>query len=134
MGRGGAVCTPRSPHAQVALNQPPQTVGVASTLGTGILHGCSGSGHLLGVMPALAMPSWNVAATYLVSFGVGTMAAMSIFTGIVGELSSQMSERLNDPRTPGRLALASSLFALLMGTIWTGRAVATFLPRRALLA
>jgi len=115
---------------EVALNQQPQSVGLASTLGTGILHGCSGSGHLLGVMPALAMPSWSIATTYLVMFGAGTMLAMSIFTAVVGELSSQMSDRLDDPRTPGRLALGSSLFALLMGTIWTARAITSFLPRR----
>ena len=117
---------------EAALNQQPQTVGVVSTLGTGILHGCSGSGHLLGVMPALAMPSWTVATTYLVMFGVGTMLAMSIFTSVVGELSSQMSDRLDDPRTPGRLAFASSLFALCMGTLWTGRAMVSFLPARLL--
>lgn len=107
---------------EVAMAQPRQEVSVASTLGTGVLHGCSGSGHLLGVMPALAMPNWRIATTYLVSFGLGTMAAMSIFTAVVGELSSQMSEYLDDPRTPGRLALASSVFALTMGTIWTIKA------------
>ena len=100
--------------------------GVVSTLATGILHGCSGSGHLLGVMPALTMPSWRIATTYLVSFGAGTALAMSIFTAVVGEVSLRMSEMLDDPRTPGRLALASSIFALLMGTIWTGKAVASF--------
>ena len=119
---------------QVAMNQPPQAAGTIATLGTGILHGCSGSGHLLGVMPALAMPSWKVAVTYLCMFGIGTMVAMSFFTAVVGELSSQMSERLNDPRTPGRLALVSSLFALTMGTVWTARAVLQFLPRRLALA
>ncbi len=60
---------------------------------------------------------------------MGTAAAQ-----VVGELSSQMSERLDDPRTPGRLAFTSSLFALVMGTLWTGRAVASFLPRRLLFA
>ena len=54
------------------------------------------------------------------------MAAMSIFTGVVGELSLRMSERLDDPRTPGRLALASSLFAVVMGSLWTGKAIASF--------
>ena len=78
------------------MNQPAQRVGLLSTLGTGILHGCSGSGHLLGVMPALAMPSWSIAATYLVMFGLGTMVAMSIFTAVVGELSSQVRP-LNTP-------------------------------------
>ena len=116
------------------MNQEPVAASIPATLGTGILHGCSGSGHLLGVMPALAMPSWSIAATYLIMFGVGTMAAMSIFTAVVGELSSQMSERLEDPRTPGRLALASSLFALIMGAVWTCRALLTLLPRRLALA
>lgn len=69
------------------------------------------------------------------------MLAMSIFTAVVGELSSQMSEKLDDPRTPGRLALASSLFALTMGTVWTLKAITSitlpaavlrFLARRGL--
>jgi hypothetical protein len=107
---------------EVALAQPAKVPSTLSTLGTGILHGCSGSGHLLGVLPALTMPSWRIATTYLVAFGVGTMIAMSIFTAVVGELSSKMSEKLDDPRTPGRLALASSLFALAMGTAWTVKA------------
>ena len=111
---------------EVALSQPPKAQTIVSTLLTGILHGCSGSGHLLGVMPALTMPTWRVAATYLVSFGLGTMAAMSLFTGVVGELSSRMSDLLDDPRTPGRLALASSVFAVLMGSAWTGKALASF--------
>ena len=110
---------------EVALSQPPRAQSIVSTLCTGILHGCSGSGHLLGVMPALTMPSWRIATTYLVAFGLGTMIAMSIFTGIVGELSSRMSTALDDPRTPGRLALGSSVFALLMGSLWTGKAVTT---------
>lgn len=114
-----------SSSLKVGLSEAPNILSVWATLGTGILHGCSGSGHLLGVMPALAMPSWIVASTYLISFGFGTMFAMSIFTALVGELSTQMSERLNDPSTPGRLALASSLFALVMGSVWTGRALAT---------
>jgi sulfite exporter TauE/SafE len=108
---------------EVALAQPARAPSVLSTLLTGILHGCSGSGHLLGVLPALTMPSWRTATTYLVAFGLGTMAAMSIFTAVVGEISSQMSERLEDPSTPGKLAFASSLFALVMGTLWTGKAL-----------
>jgi hypothetical protein len=68
---------------------------VPSTLITGILHGCTGTGHLLGVMPALAMPSWLCACAYLTSFGLGTMVAMSLFTAIVGEASAQLSTRLN---------------------------------------
>ena len=96
---------------------------VASTLATGVLHGCSGSGHLLGVMPALAMPSWACATAYLVAFGGGTMVAMSLFTALAGEASVQMGERMQQPDVPAKLALFSSAFALLMGTLWTLRAL-----------
>ena len=161
-----------------------------STLITGILHGCTGTGHLLGVMPALAMPSWLCACAYLTSFGLGTMVAMSLFTAIVGEASAQLSTRLNQhgravktpplqrlrlldlaavhgrtplrggsgrldpppggeagppglalaaattvadstalaypPRRdlPAKMAMASSIFALVMGSVWTARACA----------
>eukprot|EP00324_Dicrateria_rotunda_P007963 CAMPEP_0206173078 /NCGR_PEP_ID=MMETSP1474-20131121/47701_1 /ASSEMBLY_ACC=CAM_ASM_001110 /TAXON_ID=97495 /ORGANISM="Imantonia sp., Strain RCC918" /LENGTH=262 /DNA_ID=CAMNT_0053581651 /DNA_START=223 /DNA_END=1011 /DNA_ORIENTATION=+ len=113
-------------NLEVALAQPAvETVGVGSTLLTGILHGCSGSGHLLGVLPALAMPSWSCASTYLVSFGLGTMLAMSLFTALVGEASVQMGERLNTPDVPAKMALASSIFAIVIGSLWSLRAAVT---------
>eukprot|EP00908_Phaeocystis_cordata_P008716 Transcript_19412.p3 GENE.Transcript_19412~~Transcript_19412.p3 ORF type:complete len:164 (-),score=59.12 Transcript_19412:327-818(-) len=101
-----------------------QAQSVPSTLITGILHGCTGTGHLLGVMPALAMPSWLCASAYLTSFGLGTMIAMSLFTAVVGEASAQMSARLNQRDLPAKLAMASSIFALIMGFVWTSRACA----------
>lgn len=104
--------------SDVAVDAP----GIMSTLGTGILHGCSGSGHLLGVMPALAMPTWVCAAAYLGCFGLGTMIAMALFTGAVGEASVQMGERLNQPDVPAKLSMLTSLFALTMGALWTLRA------------
>lgn len=118
---------------EVALSQPQQPQLVSNTLLTGILHGCSGSGHLLGVMPALAMPTWVCAAVYLSAFGFGTMLAMSVFTAIVGEASVQMGERLNQPDVPAKLSFVSSVFALTMGTLWTTRAcVALALPQQML--
>ena len=77
---------------------------VPSTLITGVLHGCTGTGHLLGVMPALAMPSWLCASAYLTSFGFGTMVAMSLFTAVVGEASAQLSTRLNQRDLPAKMA------------------------------
>jgi len=100
--------------------------GRVSTLLTGILHGMTGSGHLLGVMPALAMPGWVCAGSYLGCFGLGTLLAMAAFTAAVGELSCQMSARLDDPSTPAKLAMASSIFALCVGAAWTARAMMAF--------
>ena len=93
------------------------------TLLNGLLNGVSGTGHILGVLPALAMPSWACATAYLVAFGGGTMVAMSLFTALAGEASVQMGERMQQPDVPAKLALFSSAFALLMGTLWTLRAL-----------
>lgn len=96
--------------------------GVLRTLSVGILHGASGSGHLLGVLPALAMPNWACASAYLVSFGVGTAIAMSLFTAVIGEASVQLGERLKTADIPAKMALFSSCVALIVGSLWTVRA------------
>ena len=68
------------------------------------------------------MPAWVCAAAYLGCFGLGTMIAMALFTGAVGEASVQMGERLNQPDVPAKLSMLTSLFALTMGALWTLRA------------
>ena len=75
------------------------------------------------MLPALAMPSWVVAGAYLSCFGIGTFVAMSLFTALAGELSSQMGSRLDSPSAPANLAAAASLFALAMGALWIRRAL-----------
>ena len=49
---------------------------------------------------------------------------MSLFTAMIGELTSRMGRTLDDPAAPANFALASSIFALAMGSFWTCRAVA----------
>jgi len=100
----------------------PPPFGVARTLLNGVLNGVSGTGHILGVLPALAMPNWAVAGVYLGCFGLGTLVAMALFTGVVGELSSQLSSYT--PAAPATSAMAASIFALVMGSLWTLRALA----------
>ena len=67
-------------------------------------------------------PNPRCASTYLVAFGLGTMLAMSLFTALVGEASVQMGERLNTPDVPAKMAFASSVFAIVIGSVWTIRA------------
>ena len=45
----------------------------------GVLHGVAGSSHFFGVLPALALPTTSAAVLYIGAFGVGTVAAMTIF-------------------------------------------------------
>lgn len=54
---------------------PVASLSHTSSLLTGVIHGCSGSGHLLGVLPALAMPSLRCASAYLAMFGLGARPA-----------------------------------------------------------
>ena len=44
--------------------------------------------HLLGVVPALALPSDLAASAYLALFGAGTVAAMGTFSSLVGWIAS----------------------------------------------
>lgn len=105
-----------------ACDEPAPQADVGRTLLNGVLNGVSGTGHILGVLPALAMPSWAVAGVYLGCFGLGTLLAMALFTGVVGELSSQLSEYT--PVAPATSAMVASVGALALGSVWTLRALA----------
>lgn len=50
----------------------------------GVLHGVAGSSHFFGVLPALALPTRGDALTYIGSFGVGTVVAMTLFAAAIG--------------------------------------------------
>ena len=47
----------------------------------GLLHGAAGSSHVLGVIPALALPSTREALIYLAAFGGGSIARHGGFRG-----------------------------------------------------
>jgi hypothetical protein len=55
-----------------------------AAFGVGILHGLAGSSHLLGILPALALPSTLAAGAWLVLFGIGTVAGMVAFATLLG--------------------------------------------------
>jgi nickel/cobalt transporter (NicO) family protein len=77
----GNISSSRSPQQQQQQQQQLPARGIASlgpcaAIGTGILHGFTGTGHLVGVLPALSMPSAGGAAMYLGGFCCGTLVAM----------------------------------------------------------
>ncbi len=87
-----------------------------SLLGIGALHGLAGTAHVLGVLPALAMPSRASAAAYVISFGIGSIIGMALFTGALGMLA-QVTGRFR--RTAVRLLLTlSSTVAIVVGIVW----------------
>ena len=50
----------------------------------GTVHGLAGSSHVLGIAPALVLPSDGAAAAYLILFGAGSVAAMGLFSSLIG--------------------------------------------------
>jgi hypothetical protein len=81
----------------------------------GILHGVAGSSHFFGVIPALALPGFAAAAVYISAFGVGTVAAMTMFAAVVGAAGARVSH--GTPVYRGML-LAAGVMAIAVGTYW----------------
>ncbi len=82
----------------------------------GALHGLAGSSHVLGVIPALALPGLSASLGYLGGFGVGTVAAMTGFAMVAGQVASRVQIR-------GSVAMrwmlsAWSTLALIVGIAW----------------
>ncbi|UCD24719.1 MAG: nickel transporter [Gemmatimonadota bacterium] len=97
-------------------HHPEHAVLSHSLLGIGALHGLAGTAHLLGVLPALAMPSRASAAAYVISFGIGSIFGMAIFTGALGALVKGTGRF---GRTGVRMLLtASSTVAIVVGIVW----------------
>lgn len=85
----------------------------------GILHGLAGSAHVLGILPALALPTRLMSATYLVSYGVGNVAAMTGFAAAVGLVSSRASD--GGTRLYRQMLYTCSAIAVAVGAIWLAR-------------
>jgi len=81
----------------------------------GVLHGVAGSSHFFGVLPALALPTQSDALLYIGAFGLGTIAAMTIFAAAVGSVAIRT---LNGPRAYRAMMTAAALLAIAVGGVW----------------
>ena len=108
-----------STASTVAVSYPTLAVpsSIKNTFLNGVLHGFSLDGAP-SLLPALAMPSWGSALTFLLAYSFGTMATMSIATGSIADLSLRLGKMVNDPALPKRLSFFSSLIAIAIGAFW----------------
>lgn len=84
--------------------------------GLGILHGLAGGSHVLGVLPALALPSNSQALVYLAGFGAGTVGAMAGFGWVMGRCSQRLaSYGVSAQRL---LATGCAAAAVAIGCVW----------------
>ena len=82
----------------------------------GTLHGAAGSAHLLGILPALALPSDLAAGGYLLLFGMGSIAAMGAFASLVGWIAGRHPSTSSFAQ---RVLLGfSSAIAIVVGGFW----------------
>ena len=89
---------PAHAHLHVHLAGEPHTERAhrhhkRSAYAVGILHGAAGTGHLLGVMPALALAP-RQGLVYLLSYGIAAVAAMAGFGALMGSVGHRLSPRL----------------------------------------
>ena len=81
----------------------------------GVLHGIAGSSHFFGVLPALALPTRAAALTYIGAFGVGTVAAMTIFAAVVGWFGGRLYQ---SPTAQRAMMMTAALLAIVVGGVW----------------
>jgi hypothetical protein len=82
----------------------------------GVVHGVAGTAPLLAVLPVTLIASGPLALSYLLLFGVGTMAGMALYAAIAGAAFRRAGER-----TPGLAAAiraSSGLGSAALGVLW----------------
>jgi len=82
----------------------------------GLIHGAAGTGHLLGVVPSLALPPL-AGALYLGCYGVAAIVAMGAFGLVMGLIGNRLQ-----PHVLRRTMLACGILAIGLGIFWLGAA------------
>jgi len=84
----------------------------------GVLHGFSwdGAPSLAG---SVAVATWKGNIFFLLSYGLGTIGAMSLATMLIGEGTNRLGEKFSRPDVPQKISLYSSFLAIAIGVVWT---------------
>ena len=88
-----------------------------TALGVGTLHGFAGVSHLVLMLPTLALPSMTESVLYLTGFAAGTLAAMIIYTVILGFIGHRSSS-MKSPKTFMVVRLIGGTIAVVIGVFW----------------
>jgi hypothetical protein len=82
----------------------------------GLLHGLAGSSHVLGVLPALALPTRTASVVYLACYGLGNIASMTAFASAVGAVAARAHD--GGQRLYRGLLYGCAAAAIIVGAIW----------------
>jgi hypothetical protein len=81
----------------------------------GVLHGVAGSSHFFGVLPALALPSQAASLVYIGAFGIGSVAAMTLFAAAIGTAGARLAP---GARLHRAMLAAAAVLAIGVGGAW----------------
>ncbi len=87
-----------------------------SAFGIGLLHGLAGVAHFLLLLPALGFESTAQSGQYIVGFAIGTVAAMTVYTFLLGKMTQSVTST-NGSLLRG-IRVAGGVFALVVGVVW----------------
>ena len=87
-----------------------------AAMAVGTLHGLAGSSHLLGIVPALALPTDTAAVAYLLCFGAGSVAAMGGFASVIGWIAGRPGASGSGAQRA--LLGVSAVVAAAVGAFW----------------
>mmetsp|Transcript_4501 Transcript_4501/g.6397 ORF Transcript_4501/g.6397 Transcript_4501/m.6397 type:complete len:295 (-) Transcript_4501:149-1033(-) len=113
---------PRSLSAAAVDDESLKKTQKRAVMFNGLLHGFSWDGAP-SLAPALAVATWRGNLAFLLSYAVGTMAAMAVTTTLIGEGTRRAGELFNRPDIPQKLSFGSSILAIAIGAIWCGLAL-----------
>ena len=85
----------------------------------GLIHGVAGSGALSAVVMA-DLPGNVARIGYISLFGLGSIAGMALLSGLAGDALSRFA---HSTRVARGLSAATGLLALVVGAVWSSRAV-----------
>lgn len=88
-----------------------------SLIGIGLLHGLAGTAHLLGVLPALAMPNRAAAVAYVLAFGIGSIGGMGLVAEGIGRIA-RAAHRQNHVGLMRGMMATCSISAVALGIFW----------------
>lgn len=105
---------PRLEEEAHAHAHPPRARWAALWIGG--IHGLAGSSHILGLFPALALPSRASSLAYMFGFGLGAVVAMVAFASVLGFASIRLTA--NGGRGYQALLGGASAASIVLGGFW----------------
>ncbi|MRH99465.1 hypothetical protein GH721_02870 [Kriegella sp. EG-1] len=88
-----------------------------SSFGIGILHGLAGIAHFILLLPVLGFKNQIDSIQYIIGFGLGTVLAMTIYTYILGQITSY-SKKQNNNSFLQIVRVTGGVFAITIGIYW----------------